>query len=201
MSTYESEHNLNGSESASSSGDSRRQHLSLSSAIDAFLTTTVDTNTERLSGRDIFENALRMMSEEENSEVIQRFLQNLDLGEGTSANEGVDDAFLDSLERVDLKSLPENADCPICTNKFVDNSYPLIVKLPCFSSGKSSKQHVFDMDCIAPWLKVNSTCPMCRFNVHDAKKARQQHLDEELRLAREQEDDEDDEDDDRDLYG
>lgn len=202
MSTYESDHNLNTSESINSRDDNRRQHLSLSSAIDTFLATTVDTNRERLNGREIFENALRMMNEEEDSEVIQRFLQNLDsAGAEVNTKEGVDDAFLDSLERVDVKSLPETADCPICTNKFVDNSYPLIVKLPCFSNKKSSKQHIFDMDCIAPWLKVNSTCPMCRFNVHDAQKARKAHLDEELRLAREQEEEDGEEDADRDLYG
>ena len=139
------------------------------------------------------------MSEEENSEVIQRFLQNLDVLGELSLTVGVDDAFLDSLERVDLGSLPDSADCPICTNKFVDNDYPLIVKLPCNTNVSSAKQHIFDMDCIAPWLKVNSTCPMCRFNVHDARKARKARLDEELRLAREE--DEEDEEEDRDLYG
>ncbi|OBA21736.1 hypothetical protein METBIDRAFT_32200 [Metschnikowia bicuspidata var. bicuspidata NRRL YB-4993] len=201
MSTYESDHNLNTSESINSQNDGRRQYHSLSSAIDAFLTTTAASNRERLSGREIFENALRMMGDEENSEVIQQFLQNLD-SEGTEINTsvGVDDAFLDALERVDLDSLSETADCPICTNKFVHNKYPLIVKLPCFTNGKSSKQHIFDMDCIAPWLKVNSTCPMCRCDMHDAKKARREHLEAELRRAREQEE-EDEEDDDRGLYG
>ncbi|KAF8004341.1 hypothetical protein HF325_001789 [Metschnikowia pulcherrima] len=199
MSNYESDHNLNGSESINSRDDTRRQYHTLSSAIDSFLTTTVDTEHEILSGRQIFENALRLMSEEENSEVIQRFLQNLDVFGEPSLTVGVDDAFLDSLERVDLGSLPDSADCPICTNKFVDNDYPLIVKLPCNTNVGSAKQHIFDMDCIAPWLKVNSTCPMCRFNVHDARKARKARLDEELRLAREE--DEEDEEEDRDLYG
>lgn len=149
-----------------------------------------------MSGREIFSNALRMMNEEEGSHVIQSFLEALDRmgSEFSPTEEGVDDAFLDSLERVDVSTLAEGADCPICTNRFVDNDYPLIVQLPCVALKKA---HVFDMDCISPWLKVNSTCPLCRFNVHDAAKIRKQRLQEELALAQ----DDEDEEDDRDLYG
>ena len=34
--------------------------------------------------------------------------------------------------------------------------YPLVVRLPCHP------QHKFDLDCIRPWLKLNSTCPLDR---------------------------------------
>lgn len=36
------------------------------------------------------------------------------------------------------------------------DEYPLVVQLPCH------KDHRFDLDCIAPWLKLNSTCPLDR---------------------------------------
>ena len=36
------------------------------------------------------------------------------------------------------------------------DEYPLVVRLPCH------KDHIFDLDCIGPWLKMNPTCPMDR---------------------------------------
>jgi hypothetical protein len=36
------------------------------------------------------------------------------------------------------------------------DEYPLVVKLPCHDD------HRFDLDCIGPWLKLNSTCPLDR---------------------------------------
>lgn len=36
------------------------------------------------------------------------------------------------------------------------DKYPLVVQLPCH------KDHCFDLDCIGPWLKLNSTCPLDR---------------------------------------
>jgi hypothetical protein len=69
---------------------------------------------------------------------------------------GVPDSFLDELERVDKKSLKASDTCPICTNPFLEDAYPLVVQLPCH------KDHRFDLDCIGPWLKLNSTCPLDR---------------------------------------
>ncbi|KAI9653717.1 MAG: hypothetical protein M1829_001139, partial [Trizodia sp. TS-e1964] len=34
--------------------------------------------------------------------------------------------------------------------------YPLVVRLPCHSS------HMFDLECITPWLKLHTTCPLDR---------------------------------------
>lgn len=139
------------------------------------------------------------MSVEEGSEVVREFLASIDnLGPQVSDESGVLEEFLDNLERVDVSSLPEGSDCPICTNKFTDNEYPLLVKLPCDVQLGLKKQHIFDMDCIAPWLKVHPTCPMCRFNVKDAEKLRRKKLEEELARARE---DEEDEEEDWDIYG
>ncbi|KAF2853296.1 hypothetical protein T440DRAFT_322792 [Plenodomus tracheiphilus IPT5] len=69
---------------------------------------------------------------------------------------GVPNSFLDELERVPKKALKPTDTCPICVNPFLEDEYPLVVQLPCH------KDHRFDLDCIGPWLKLNSTCPMDR---------------------------------------
>lgn len=73
--------------------------------------------------------------------------------------EGVDQGFLDGLERVNVKKLKDDSACPICTNEYHQDPHPLVVELPCNS------KHIFDLDCIGPWLKFNKTCPMCRKDV------------------------------------
>ncbi|KAL9033128.1 MAG: hypothetical protein Q9214_007656 [Letrouitia sp. 1 TL-2023] len=80
---------------------------------------------------------------------------------------GVSDAYLDELERVDKKSLKKTDVCPICSNPFLDglgtDEYPLVVCLPCH------KDHWFDLECIAPWLKLHATCPLDRKNLLEKK--------------------------------
>jgi hypothetical protein len=114
-----------------------------------------------------------VLNAEEGSVLALDLLQSLEnepFNSTGAQSKGVPQEFIDSLERVPLKNLPqkETADCPICTNRFVDDDYPLLVKLPCsvqHSAGKVAKDHIFDLECIGPWLKVNSTCPLCRFDV------------------------------------
>jgi hypothetical protein len=69
---------------------------------------------------------------------------------------GVPNSFLDELERVPKKALKPSDTCPICVNPFLEDKYPLVVQLPCH------EDHRFDLDCIGPWLKLNSTCPLDR---------------------------------------
>ncbi|KAF2706261.1 hypothetical protein K504DRAFT_471065 [Pleomassaria siparia CBS 279.74] len=76
---------------------------------------------------------------------------------------GCPDSFLDDLERVPKKSLKETDSCPLCLNPFLDDKYPLVVRLPCH------KDHRFDFDCIRPWLKLNNSCPFDRKEVYKKK--------------------------------
>jgi tRNA (cytidine32/guanosine34-2'-O)-methyltransferase len=71
---------------------------------------------------------------------------------------GVSDEFIEQLERVPKKVLEKKADasCPICANRFLEDSHPLVVRLPCHDD------HMFDLECIQPWLKLNPTCPLDR---------------------------------------
>lgn len=78
---------------------------------------------------------------------------------------GMPDAFFDELERIPKAELPPHDNCPICAVPFVDDKFPLVVRLPCH------RDHIFDMDCIRPWLKLQTTCPMCR---QDLEKKKQQ---------------------------
>lgn len=73
--------------------------------------------------------------------------------------EGCPQSFLDELERVPKKSLKPTDTCPICTMPFLDDEFPLVVELSCH------KTHRFDLDCIAPWLKLQTTCPLDRKDV------------------------------------
>ena len=41
--------------------------------------------------------------------------------------------------------------------------YPLVVRLPCH------KDHKFDMECIAPWLRLHATCPLDRKDLSKKK--------------------------------
>lgn len=54
------------------------------------------------------------------------------------------------------KQLKKEDACPICAEKFLDDEYPLVVVLPCHAT------HRFDLECVAPWLRMHGTCPMDR---------------------------------------
>ena len=69
---------------------------------------------------------------------------------------GVSDEFLEQLERVPKKSLKAGMSCAICALPFLEDPYPLVVRLPCH------RDHIFDLACIQPWLKLNPTCPLDR---------------------------------------
>lgn len=87
--------------------------------------------------------------------------------------EGIDDSFLDTLQRVNVKKLKDDDTCPICTNEYKSDSHPLVVELPCNS------KHRFDLECIGPWLKLNKTCPLCRVDVTKRKKEIMKYVDSE----------------------
>ncbi|KKK15833.1 hypothetical protein ARAM_004545 [Aspergillus rambellii] len=70
--------------------------------------------------------------------------------------EGVSEEFCDVLDRVPRSSLKPSQTCPICSNPFLEDEYPLVVRLPCHPT------HVFDLECVRPWLRLRGTCPLDR---------------------------------------
>ncbi|RAK73313.1 uncharacterized protein BO72DRAFT_451842 [Aspergillus fijiensis CBS 313.89] len=70
--------------------------------------------------------------------------------------EGVSEEFCDVLDRVPKTSLNSSQVCPICNNPFLEDQYPLVVRLPCHPT------HLFDLECVRPWLRLRGTCPLDR---------------------------------------
>ncbi|EZF35719.1 hypothetical protein H109_05210 [Trichophyton interdigitale MR816] len=83
--------------------------------------------------------------------------------------EGVSEEFCDVLDRVPKTRLKESQTCPICNNPFLEDSHPLVVRLPCHTS------HMFDLECVRPWLRLRGTCPLDRTDF--GKKERQKEQD------------------------
>lgn len=171
-----------------------RQHQTLSSVVNSFLTqnTSPSTSTER----DIFQNSLRTLGSQEGSTLAFELVRILESENDPErhGHKGVPEQYIDSLERVAINDIPEikSAECPICTNRFIDDPYALVVKLPCnvHMKGSRKKAHLFDLECIGPWLKLNSTCPVCRSDLLEVGKKRKQRLEEELRHIRDEEEEE-----------
>lgn len=197
------DHNLS---SRGQEGDTGRSgNQTLSSVIESFMTGGSRTSSDITSANPIndFTNALRVLSTEQGSELATQLIASLENDFRNADGEkpkGVPQNVIDDLPRVLINDLPdkETADCPICTSRFIDDTHPLIVKLPC-NLKKGGKAHIFDLECVGPWLEMNSTCPLCRFDVLDADRIRKEKLEEELRAAKEE--DEDDEEEEWDDYG
>jgi hypothetical protein len=105
---------------------------------------------------------------------------------------GVDEEYIAGLERVNIKKVKKDAECPICGNDFVDDPHPLLVRLPCHPS------HIYDLECVRPWLLLNGTCPLDRVDL--AKKVRE-HRKKQLEEIKKKAAPEDDEEEWDGLYG
>lgn len=105
---------------------------------------------------------------------------------------GVDEEYIAKLDRVNVKKMKKDADCPICGNAFVDDPHPLLVRLPCHPS------HVFDLECIRPWLLLNGSCPLDRVDLAKRERDRKQKHLEEIKKKAAPEDEEEEWDG---LYG
>ncbi|KAL2821997.1 hypothetical protein BJX63DRAFT_178117 [Aspergillus granulosus] len=87
-------------------------------------------------------------------EMVETLLQNAE--SPPEEVEGVSEEFCADLDRVPRSSLKPSQSCPICSNPFLDDKYPLVVRLPCHPT------HLFDLECVRPWLRLRGTCPLDR---------------------------------------
>ncbi|XP_072987464.1 E3 ubiquitin protein ligase RIE1-like isoform X2 [Typha latifolia] len=63
---------------------------------------------------------------------------------------------LDNQETADDLALPlEDSECCICLNQYEDDAELHV--LPC--------NHHFHSRCIIKWLRINATCPLCKYNI------------------------------------
>lgn len=105
--------------------------------------------------------ALENHGPESNSLMARMVMQLFTEAAQHDSGKGVDQEFLDSLDRVSKSSIKEDDACPICATPYLDDKYPLVVSLKC--------RHSFDLECITPWLRLHTTCPMCRAEVTKAR--------------------------------
>ena len=85
------------------------------------------------------------------------------------------------LDRVPKSSLDASQICPICNNPFLEDQYPLVVQLPCHPT------HLFDLECVRPWLRLRGTCPLDRT---DFAKQLRDKAEERKKLVEEDEEEE-----------
>lgn len=67
---------------------------------------------------------------------------------------------IEKFKLLSSKEIPTNKECYICLKLFRRNSR--VLELPC--------NHLFDEVCLKPWLKSNSTCPICKFELKPPEK-------------------------------
>lgn len=125
-------------------------------------------------------------STEGGSDVLQNMIENLLATAERPPTEvkGVDEEYIAKLERVNIKKVKSDADCPICGNEYREDPHPLLVRLPCHDS------HVFDLECIRPWLLLNGTCPLDRVDLAKRERERKQKLIDDIKKNAAPEDDE-----------
>ncbi|MCJ1351038.1 MAG: hypothetical protein MMC33_001020 [Icmadophila ericetorum] len=165
MSTYEVEHNI---ASTAKSSSSRRPDLSTFFSNLELVDTSHTRNAHAVpipadvsavfgNLADAFER-MRQDNDGGDSGLLESLVEILrgDAEMPPREVKGVSDEFLAELHRVPKKSLKKEDTCPICNNPFLEDRYPLVVRLPCH------KDHIFDLECISPWLKLHPTCPLDR---------------------------------------
>lgn len=154
MASYEGEHDI----TASNASEPARRRLDVT-AFFAQIDADVASSVPDATGMALRALARAFQSVEGHApELDGAVLQLLEEAADPSArqSQGVTDEFLAGLDRVPKKKLRKEDMCPICNTAFIDDPYPLVVRLPCHSS------HIFDLDCITLWLKMHTTCPMDR---------------------------------------
>ncbi|KAI0518084.1 hypothetical protein F5B22DRAFT_91168 [Xylaria bambusicola] len=184
---YEVEHNIKASEQRKnrrrpdmSSFSAHLHHMSSDPAHSRIGATPADS----VALFQLVQDQMSTLAADAPTEANREFLLRLgnmleeDIRNGADRIQGVDQTYLDSLDRVSRKKLqsdPEGA-CMICAEKFVDDPHPLVVELPCHST------HIFDLECVGPWLLSKGTCPACR---HDLTKKKT------VEIPKDEEEDED----------
>jgi len=106
--------------------------------LDEFFTTLDRATTssdvhDHPTDTDAFRSLARAFSGLENGSPMVRAIMETLMSEASVGAEahGVPPGYLDTLERVPKGQLKEGDICPICNSPFVDDPYPLVVRLPC----------------------------------------------------------------------
>ncbi|KAK6507904.1 hypothetical protein TWF481_006325 [Arthrobotrys musiformis] len=164
MATYEDDHNLPAASTSLKTSRRPRPDLSNFFSSLSISPSTTDHPVAETESSAFTTLANAWQQSLEGSEVLESLIEQLlQEAQGGSAVSGVSQQFLDGLERIPKKELGEADICPICNTAFVLDEYPLVVRLPCH------KSHAFDLECISPWLKLHTTCPLDRIDLTKKK--------------------------------
>ena len=138
--------------------------------------------------------AFQTMQQDSSSDLLQSMISSLLATAERPPTEvkGVEEEYIAELERVSIKKVKDDADCPICGNEFKEDPYPLLVRLPCHDT------HIFDLECIRPWLLLNGTCPLDRVDLAKKERDRKQKRLDDIKKNSHSDDDEEEWDG---LYG
>ncbi|EST04631.1 Zinc finger, RING-type [Kalmanozyma brasiliensis GHG001] len=96
--------------------------------------------------------------------------------QGSNAPPPAEEDVIKKLERFTRKDKERiekarNQDCPTCKDEFLpspeakadddpqadDDQQEELIAMPC--------RHIFHVDCLVPWLRLNGTCPVCRISI------------------------------------
>lgn len=115
--------------------------------------------------QDQFLTLMRTAPTDENRDLLETLAASLEseIAHPPTEVAGVSQEYLDTLDRVPRKTLKKEDACPICVERYLDDPYPLVVKLPCHGS------HQFDLECVGPWLRSKGSCPLCRTDLNKKK--------------------------------
>jgi hypothetical protein len=89
-------------------------------------------------------------------DVVDRLFQ-----QQTATTKPASASAIDALERCTLtdadvvETSGEKVNCSVCKEDLASGE--VVVRLPC--------KHLYHDDCIVPWLKTSSSCPVCRFEL------------------------------------
>lgn len=110
----------------------------------------VQRNSSEPRRRTIDINDFFTGSEDQLQELIERLMG---MNEGSSGSRPAQQRFINRLRTEKFRdSRCSDDSCPICLDQFQPSTD--IVVLPC--------NHGFHKNCIEPWLKMHSECPLCR---------------------------------------
>ncbi|KAL7267108.1 hypothetical protein RUND412_010319, partial [Rhizina undulata] len=167
MSSYEDDHDIQNTTTNPSQSQAQAQgRVNLANFITALNTAQAPVFPSSIvNNENPFAALAEALREMESSPLLELLVAQLRSEVNAKASvKGVPEGFLDTLERVEKGRLKKEEICSICNTCFLDDPHPLVVRLPCHPA------HMFDLECIAPWLKLHTTCPLDRVDIVDKKK-------------------------------
>ncbi|XP_065575196.1 E3 ubiquitin-protein ligase RNF126-like [Artemia franciscana] len=111
-----------------------------------------ETESDRSDSLDTGSESLTTVNVTEEPDSLETGSESLDSSGMDS--DGSDSSDFESLVSVNIteEQVKKSSECSVCLDDY--KLQESVKKLPC--------SHLFHKDCIIPWLRLHSTCPVCR---------------------------------------